>query len=324
MMNDDALMQRLVLAFETMAGLRQVPTETEGTKLGFAPLPEPKQYRTIYANRDADILWYMLGDVNQRTGKRTKIPLTEDERQSFIGRLTNIEIVEVTRKDDQNQAQATLKAYIVLDADEPTKIETSPHTIFFHNFVAIASNLAPEQLANPIQIVPDPEGTTRDTVMWCRIFDPIAQTYVRKADWARGKSEVNWHDRINALISQVRQANDSVQADGIMGNPKRYSKDAEEAEEATEPEEATDGGAEETSVEQTNTPAANASIDNSDLITNIGLEIDRLGWSKRQGSRYLSDTYGKKTRAELTDDELEEFLEHLKAQPDPVAEPVTA
>ncbi len=319
MMNDDTLMLRLVLAFETMAGLRQVPTEAEGAKLGFAPLPEPKQYRTIYANRDADILWYMLGDVNQRTGKRTKIPLTEDERQSFVGRLINIEIVEVNRKDDQNQSQATLKAYIVLDADEPTKIETSPHTIFFHNFVALASNLAPEQLANPIQIVPDPEGTTRDTVMWCRIFDPIAQTYVRKADWARGKSEVNWHDRINALIAQVRQANDSTQTDGVMGNPKRYSKDAEE------PEEATDAGSRESSVEQTNTPpAASAPIDNSDLITNIGLQIDRLGWSKRQGSRYLSDTYGKKTRAELTDDELEEFLEYLQAQPDPIADPVTA
>lgn len=314
-MNDDALMQRLVLAFETMAGLRQVPTETEGVRLGFAPLPEPKQYRVIYANRDADILWYMLGDVNPRTGKRTKIPLTEEDRQSFVGCLTNIEIVEVNRKDDQNQPQATLKAYIVLDADEPTKIETSPNTIFFRNFVSLASSLTAEQLANPIQIVPDPENTTRDTVMWCRIFDPIAQTYVRKADWARGKSEVNWHDRINALIAEVRQANDSVQADGMMGNPKRYTRDAEELEETTE-----------TATEAQPPAAASTSgvTDNSDLIAAISLEVDRVGWSKRKGSNYLFETYGKKTRSELTEDELREFLAHLQTQPDFVEDLATA
>lgn len=58
-----------------------------------------------------------------------------------------------------------------------------------------------------------------------------------------------------------------------------------------------------------------ASRDLSSLISEIGVEIDRIGWSKRQGSIYLQKTYGKKTRSELTDDELEDFLTYLNTQP---------
>lgn len=56
-------------------------------------------------------------------------------------------------------------------------------------------------------------------------------------------------------------------------------------------------------------------IDLSDAIAQIGAEIERIGWTKKQGSTYLQDTYGKKTRAELDEDELIEFLHYLKALP---------
>jgi len=52
----------------------------------------------------------------------------------------------------------------------------------------------------------------------------------------------------------------------------------------------------------------------SDLISKIGLEMIRLGWSKRKGSNYLQQTYGKKTRGELTEAELKSFLAHLESQ----------
>jgi hypothetical protein len=63
------------------------------------------------------------------------------------------------------------------------------------------------------------------------------------------------------------------------------------------------------------TSSGNLSRDLSSLISQIGVEIDRIGWSKRQGSTYLQKTYGKKTRSELTDDELEDFLTYLNTQP---------
>jgi hypothetical protein len=56
-------------------------------------------------------------------------------------------------------------------------------------------------------------------------------------------------------------------------------------------------------------------VDLSDAIAQIGTEIERIGWTKKQGSTYLQQTYGKKTRAELTEDELLEFLHYLKALP---------
>lgn len=63
------------------------------------------------------------------------------------------------------------------------------------------------------------------------------------------------------------------------------------------------------------TPPRSEPIDLSDAIAQIGTEIERIGWTKKQGSTYLQDTYGKKTRAELTEDELLEFLHYLKALP---------
>lgn len=56
-------------------------------------------------------------------------------------------------------------------------------------------------------------------------------------------------------------------------------------------------------------------LDLSDAIAQIGMEIDRIGWTKKQGSAYLQQTYGKRTRAELTETELFGFLSYLKSMP---------
>ena len=56
-------------------------------------------------------------------------------------------------------------------------------------------------------------------------------------------------------------------------------------------------------------------LDLSDAIAQIGMEIDRIGWTKKQGSAYLQQTYGKRTRAELTETELFGFLDYLKSMP---------
>jgi hypothetical protein len=58
-----------------------------------------------------------------------------------------------------------------------------------------------------------------------------------------------------------------------------------------------------------------SSIDLSDAIAQIGAEIDRIGWTKKQGSSYLQETYSKRTRAELTEPELLSFLQYLKSLP---------
>jgi hypothetical protein len=56
-------------------------------------------------------------------------------------------------------------------------------------------------------------------------------------------------------------------------------------------------------------------IDLSDAISKIDVEMERLSWTKAQGRDYLVRTFDKKSRQQLTHDELLQFLSHLKSLP---------
>ena len=58
-------------------------------------------------------------------------------------------------------------------------------------------------------------------------------------------------------------------------------------------------------------------IDFSDIIARTNVELRRLGWTNQQGRDYLVQTYGKRSRQLLTDDELIDFLNHLESEPTP-------
>lgn len=65
-------------------------------------------------------------------------------------------------------------------------------------------------------------------------------------------------------------------------------------------------------------PSAPASLEGSDRseeIARIGVEMKRLGWTTEQGRNYLKRTYGKKSRQELSETELLDFLNYLESQP---------
>lgn len=51
--------------------------------------------------------------------------------------------------------------------------------------------------------------------------------------------------------------------------------------------------------------------DLSGLVAEISVLVDRCGWKPKHGSAYLVETYGKRTRAELTLEELLEFRDYL-------------
>lgn len=57
----------------------------------------------------------------------------------------------------------------------------------------------------------------------------------------------------------------------------------------------------------------------SDVIAQTDVQIERLGWTKEQGREYLKKTYGKLGRSLLSEEELLDFLNHLKSEPDPIA-----
>ncbi|MEA5596385.1 hypothetical protein [Rivularia sp. UHCC 0363] len=56
-------------------------------------------------------------------------------------------------------------------------------------------------------------------------------------------------------------------------------------------------------------------VDLSDVIAKTDVELERLGWTPQQGREYLIDTYGKRGRTLLTEEELLDFLNHLESQP---------
>lgn len=51
----------------------------------------------------------------------------------------------------------------------------------------------------------------------------------------------------------------------------------------------------------------------SDVIAQTGVELRRLGWSVADGREYLEEAYGKRSRHDLTDEELIAFLMHLES-----------
>ncbi len=60
-------------------------------------------------------------------------------------------------------------------------------------------------------------------------------------------------------------------------------------------------------------PPTPAPLDLSDVIAQTTVELRRLGWTEAEGRSYLQRTYGKRSRQQLDDDELLEFLHYLQS-----------
>jgi hypothetical protein len=60
-------------------------------------------------------------------------------------------------------------------------------------------------------------------------------------------------------------------------------------------------------------------VDLADLIAQTDVQMERIGWGKKEGRSYLERTFGKSTRSQLDEQELREFLSYLKAQPNQIA-----
>jgi hypothetical protein len=60
--------------------------------------------------------------------------------------------------------------------------------------------------------------------------------------------------------------------------------------------------------------------DLSDVIAKTDVEMERLGWTPQQGREFLIQTYGKRGRTLLTEEELLDFLQHLQSNPTPPPE----
>ncbi len=62
------------------------------------------------------------------------------------------------------------------------------------------------------------------------------------------------------------------------------------------------------------TPAASSPMDLSEILAQTDVELKRLGWTSAKGRQHLQQTYDKRSRQHLTDQELLEFLDFLQSQ----------
>jgi hypothetical protein len=58
-------------------------------------------------------------------------------------------------------------------------------------------------------------------------------------------------------------------------------------------------------------------LDLSDIIAQTSVELKRLGWNESRGRTHLQRAYGKRSRQQLTDDELLDFLHYLQNESSP-------
>ncbi|MGK7934591.1 MAG: hypothetical protein AB4206_02090 [Xenococcaceae cyanobacterium] len=62
-------------------------------------------------------------------------------------------------------------------------------------------------------------------------------------------------------------------------------------------------------------PSETVEFDFNEIKNRTDVEIKRLSWTKEQGRDFLLQTYGKRSRLHLTDQELMDFLHYLESQP---------
>ncbi|WP_299043947.1 hypothetical protein [uncultured Thermosynechococcus sp.] len=62
-------------------------------------------------------------------------------------------------------------------------------------------------------------------------------------------------------------------------------------------------------------PPKREPVDLADEIAQTTAEMKRLGWTEAQGRACLLERYGKRSRQQLTDEELLDFLHFLRSQP---------
>ena len=66
-------------------------------------------------------------------------------------------------------------------------------------------------------------------------------------------------------------------------------------------------------------PAATSTKPNASLIEQTTAELQRLAWTSEHGRLYLQETFGKSSRQQLAEPQLQQFLSHLRSLPSPTS-----
>jgi hypothetical protein len=202
--------------------------------------------------------------------------LAEDEKRIPIydKALTGVITGIEVNKKVETKFGATEKNDLYILADKPYIIRSGSDSYFSKTLLLSLDVLTSEQLLKPLTITVNPGDKT---VVFCKIYDPF--TYrSRGFIWDEHK-EINWQ----VLAQQI----------SLKLNV-NYQPNHQESTELS----------------------ANTTTDKirEGFIAETDTYLAQLNWTPEQGKEYLQQTYGKRSRRQLTDTEFQEFIDYLKLQ----------
>jgi hypothetical protein len=172
------------------------------------------------------------------------------------------------------------------------------------------SNLIPEAIATPQQTQTPPPTTTPVTSTLTQKNDSSLN---REQDLATTNNLEQYFDNLTDNLIAIPNTNSDKGVDNSLFAVTNNNVTPFTPRNTTPPEE--------TVTSTTKRKKQNQPMDLSTAMAEIDIEMTRLGWGKEQGREHLIQTYNKRARSLLSDEELFDFLKHLKSLPSPISPP---
>jgi hypothetical protein len=184
--------------------------------------------------------------------------------------------IEVNKKVETSFGESE-KTDLYILADKPYIIRSGSESYFSKGLLLSLNALTDDQLCHPLTITASPGDRT---IVFCSIYDPVTYRSVG-VSWD-GHKEIDWQ----ALGKKVSQKlHQKVSYHNLTSNDKIKIP---------------------TSVTTTEL--------HETLIAQTDVYLAQLNWTQDQGRQYLLQNYDKRSRHQLTDAELLDFIDFLKLQ----------
>lgn len=230
----------------------------------------------LYVGREDGACWYYWDGQ-----KRIPEPLP-----ALTGYLQGLTL----RTTDNPRFPDRTKASLEIQADKPYQIRTEAapgrETTFLKGLLSALDNLDEAQLLEPLTVAVEPGDT--ETVVLCQLYDPETYQSLR-SHW---EHELDWQTLLHRVMDKLARLHGRP-ASLPTPEPKVPFPEPKSSPPEPKPE----------------------PLDAKAMMAQSMEELTRLGWTIDQGRECLLKRYGKRSRQELTEGELRDFLLHLQQQP---------
>jgi hypothetical protein len=152
--------------------------------LGFGPAPKSQVY--VFCNRNKGGVWYTLNSESQPVNI---------EQPALTGIIRKLEFKETVRRGEKSH-----KLHCYIEADQLYVLEGSAAAHFSKGLLSALAMLTPEQLRQPITLVPQP-STENAEVLFCNVYQNGKQIY------APYDEQTQWKTVSRTALNAVRMAN---------------------------------------------------------------------------------------------------------------------